>query len=72
MEHKICLLGKIFCETLHVNITKNWYQKVLTVFSTCIITGKVNVHLRVYQNKHKIHVKIRTVHITTSCKFLSN
>jgi len=57
MEKRICLLGKIFCETLHVNIIKNQYQKVLTVFSTCIITGNVNVHQRVYQNKHKIHVK---------------
>ena len=50
MEHKICLLGKIFCETLQMNIIKNQYQKVHFVFSTCIITGKVNVHQRVYQN----------------------
>jgi len=33
-----------------MNIIKNQYQEVHTVFSTCIITGKVNVHQRVYQN----------------------
>jgi hypothetical protein len=55
MEHKICLLRKIFCETLQIN-TKNRPRKIRTVFPTCIITSKVNIHQTVYQNKHKIRV----------------